>query len=143
MPASRQHEVVREIAELADMDREELLRCWREAFPGPVAKHLSRPIMIRALAWQIQADAFGALPKSVARALRSGARTGGSRSTIPSGSRFVREWNGRTHIVDVTDDGFVWEGQQFASLTAIARAITGAHWSGPRFFGLKARAGQS
>ena len=143
MPASRRHDIARAIADLAALDRNNLLKRWREAFPGPVAKHLSRPLMIRALAWQIQADAFGALPKSVARALRSGARCGGPPSTIPPGSRLVREWNGRAHIVDVTDDGFVWEGQQFASLTAIARAITGTHWSGPRFFGLKARVGQS
>ena len=143
MQANGQHQVVREIADLAALDRDGLLRCWREAFPGPVAKHLSRPLMIRALAWQIQADAFGALPKSVARALRSGAGSGGPPSITPPGSRFVREWNGRTHVVDVTDDGFVWNGQKFASLTAIARAITGTHWSGPRFFGLKARVGQS
>jgi len=143
MPASRRHDIARAIADLAALDRNNLLKRWREAFPGPVAKHLSRPLMIRALAWQIQADAFGALPKSVARALRSGERSGGSPSIAPPGSRFVREWNGRTHVVDVTDDGFVWNGQKFASLTAIARAITGAHWSGPRFFGLKTRAGQS
>ncbi|MFZ1813637.1 MAG: DUF2924 domain-containing protein [Rhizobiaceae bacterium] len=52
------------------------------------------------------------------------------------GTRLVREWNGRMHVVEVTDEGFVWDGKSYRSLSAIARRITGAHWSGPRFFGL-------
>ena len=52
------------------------------------------------------------------------------------GTRLVREWNGRTHIVDVSEDGFVFDGKTYRSLSAIAKRITGAHWSGPRFFGL-------
>ena len=48
----------------------------------------------------------------------------------------MREWNGRMHVVDVTDDGFLFDGKPYRSLSAIARRITGAHWSGPRFFGL-------
>ena len=64
------------------------------------------------------------------------------RLTIPSGlqlrpgTRLVREWRGRTHTVAVLDDGFGYDGKTHASLTMIAEAITGAHWSGPRFFGL-------
>jgi hypothetical protein len=52
------------------------------------------------------------------------------------GTRLVREWNGRTHAVDVGEDGFVFDGKTYRSLSAIAKRITGAHWSGPRFFGL-------
>ena len=52
------------------------------------------------------------------------------------GTRLVREWNGRTHVVDVIEDGFVFDGKTYRSLSAIAKRITGAHWSGPRFFGL-------
>ena len=52
------------------------------------------------------------------------------------GTRLVREWNGRTHVVDVSEDGFVFDGKTYRSLSAIAKRITGAHWSGPRFFGL-------
>jgi len=52
------------------------------------------------------------------------------------GTRLVREWNGRTHIVDVGDNGFVFDGKTYRSLSAIAKRITGTHWSGPRFFGL-------
>ncbi|WP_031250256.1 DUF2924 domain-containing protein [Mesorhizobium sp. LNHC221B00] len=53
-----------------------------------------------------------------------------------AGSRLMREWNGQMHIVEVVDDGFVLDGTTYASLSAVARRITGAHWSGPRFFGL-------
>jgi hypothetical protein len=55
---------------------------------------------------------------------------------IRPGMRLVREWNGRAHVVDVTSDGFMFDGKTYRSLSAIAKRITGAHWSGPRFFGL-------
>ncbi|MGV6872595.1 DUF2924 domain-containing protein [Pseudochelatococcus sp. B33] len=58
------------------------------------------------------------------------------RQILRPGARLLREWNGRTHIVDVIENGFVHEAKIYRSLTAIARAITGTHWSGPRFFGL-------
>ena len=61
---------------------------------------------------------------------------------LRSGGRLVREWNGVSHVVDVTDAGYLWRGERHRSLSAIARAITGAHWSGPRFFGLTGRSGQ-
>jgi hypothetical protein len=55
------------------------------------------------------------------------------------GARLVREWRGKTHMVIVTEDGFEYTGQIYASLTKIAQVITGAHWSGPRFFGLNGK----
>jgi hypothetical protein len=55
---------------------------------------------------------------------------------VRPGARLVREWRGRTHTVIVTDDGFEYAGKAYTSLTSIAHEITGAHWSGPRFFGL-------
>lgn len=56
--------------------------------------------------------------------------------SLKPGSRLVREWNGVVHRVDVAEGGFIWNGQTLKSLSAVARAITGARWSGPRFFGL-------
>jgi len=58
------------------------------------------------------------------------------RSSVSPGARLVRDWNGKTHVVDVIEEGFVFQAKVHKSLTAIARQITGAHWSGPRFFGL-------
>ena len=60
-------------------------------------------------------------------------------STLPKGTQLVREWNGRIYRVNVTSDGFEMGGQSFSSLSAVAKRITGAEWSGPRFFGLKKR----
>jgi hypothetical protein len=57
------------------------------------------------------------------------------RRLVP-GARLLRDWNGLTHVVDVTEAGYLYEGETYRSLSAIARKITGAHWSGPRFFGL-------
>lgn len=58
------------------------------------------------------------------------------RGNVLPGTRLVRDWNGKTHVVDVIEEGFVFQAKVHKSLTAIARQITGAHWSGPRFFGL-------
>ena len=58
------------------------------------------------------------------------------RAALPPGARLIRQWNGRQHFVDVVEGGYVLEGKTYRSLSAVARKITGAHWSGPRFFGL-------
>ncbi len=60
-------------------------------------------------------------------------------ASVSVGSRFVREWNGRNHVVDAVEGGFLWNGRTYRSLSAVAKAITGAQWSGPRFFGLVTR----
>ena len=59
---------------------------------------------------------------------------------LGAGVLLVREWQGKTHRVEVTADGYAWNGQQFTSLSVIARAITGSRWNGPRFFGLRTKA---
>jgi hypothetical protein len=62
---------------------------------------------------------------------------------LKTGARLVRQWRGRTHSVLVLEDGFEYEGQRYRSLTMIADRITGAHWSGPRFFGVTKRTSRS
>ncbi len=80
-----------------------------------------------------QRDGSGVLSPSMQTAPSS---THVARAVPPVGARLIREWNGRTHVVDVVEGGFVFDGKTYRSLTAIAKRITGAHWSGPRFFGL-------
>jgi len=100
--------------------------------------------MRRAIAYRIQEKAFGGLSPASKRKLKDHATqiatTGrvmpDSRPVVRSGARLVREWNGRTYTVTVTEDGFEYGGKFYRSLTKVARVITGAHWSGPRFFGL-------
>lgn len=104
--------------------------------------HRSRALLVRALSYHLQARAHGGLSQTLRRKLDDLApRFDADRDFTPApaerpkpGSVLVREWNGKRHAVTVTDTGFLYDGKPFASLTAIARAITGTHWNGPRFF---------
>ena len=127
------------VAEIETMDRAALIAVWDKVFGTPVPKRLSRPFLRRLLAFEVQACDRGGLPKGFTAKLTRAARdqpTARSPALNPGG-RLIREWNGVTHMVDVVEGGFVWNGDRYASLSPIARAITGARWSGPRFFGLK------
>jgi hypothetical protein len=116
---------------------------WRRLYRAD-APRLSRDIMMRAIAYRLQEIAYGGLSKATQRrlaTLASGFEANGTIAPAPiprikPGSRLVREWHGRTHTVNVTDSGFEFEGKSYPSLTKIACVITGAQWSGPRFFGL-------
>jgi len=119
---------------------------WRRLFRADPPR-LSRDIMMRAIAYRLQEIAHGGASKATQRRLVTLAaefETGGTiapspRPKIKPGSRLVREWHGRTNTICVTDDGFEFRGKSYRSLTKIARDITGAQWSGPRFFGLTKR----
>lgn len=131
------------IGALEAMDRPKLLALWQELFGEPAPKMLSRTFLRRFIAFELQARRHGGLPRQVKTALAKGADQT-PRTVSPAlkpGGRLLREWNGVTHVVDVTGGGYVWKGQTHRSLSSIARAITGAHWSGPRFFGLSGKAG--
>ena len=133
-----------EIADIAAIERAGLLALWSEEIGGAPPRRLSTPLMRRILAFKVQARRHGGLPASVEKKLARIA-AGKDRPASPKlrpGGRLVREWNGVSHVVDVTDAGYLWRGERHRSLSAIARAITGAHWSGPRFFGLTGRSGQ-
>ena len=127
------------VTELEVMDRAALIDAWSEIFDTPVPKRLSSPFLRRFLAFEIQARQFGGLPKGFAEKLARAAneKVDTKSAALKPGGRLIREWNGVTHAVDVVEGGFIWDGQRFASLSPIASAITGARWSGPRFFGLK------
>ena len=133
-----------EIGALAGMDRSGLLALWRHVHGRAPPRRLSTPLMRQILAFDLQARAQGGLPAALRKQLESIA-AGQDRPKSPGlkpGSRLLREWNGVSHVVDVTEDGYVWRGERYRSLSGVARAITGAHWSGPRFFGLAERSGR-
>lgn len=127
------------IADIEVMERPALIVAWSDVFGTPVPKRLSSPFLRRFLAFEVQARQFGGLPKGFVEKLAKMAddKTNAKSPALKPGGRLIREWNGVTHAVDVVEGGFVWDGQRHSSLSAIARAITGARWSGPRFFGLK------
>ena len=99
--------------------------------------------MRRVLLYEEQSKMMGKLPPSVARvlvAVVSGKKVATAvRPILKPGSHLVREWNGRSYQVVVLSDGFKMDGKRFKSLSAVATKITGAKWSGPRFFGLTNR----
>lgn len=144
--------VATEVAALSGLSREKLVEFWEQSFGTSPPRSCGRPLLQLAAASVIQEKALGGLKPAVRRALDrvptpSNSDAGGPRSRMGSdktqsgsslrpGARLVREWNGRTYHVDVVTEGFVWNGKTHRSLSAIARAITGAQWSGPRFFGL-------
>ncbi|GGL50734.1 DUF2924 domain-containing protein [Wenxinia marina] len=124
------------LADLEQMDRAALVAAWSSLLGRPAPKSMSQLLLRRVLAFELQSRSRGGLSRAVERALAAPDPTR-SRATLKlkPGARLMREWNGVTHVVDVTDTGYVWGGRTWRSLSVIAREITGAHWSGPRFFG--------
>ena len=127
------------VADIEAMDRAALMAAWLALFRSPVPKGLSQSFLQRFLSFEAQARQFGGLPKGFLDDLdkRVDGKAVRSDASLRPGGRLLREWNGVTHSVEVIEGGFRWNGQSFRSLSAVARAITGARWSGPRFFGLK------
>jgi hypothetical protein len=145
----RPRSVVELIAQLQELRLPELRYEWLAAHAGVVMpKGLPRDLMVRSIAWQEQCARYGGLASATERLLDEMVRqleVSGTleieRSVRPkAGTRMLREWRGRTYVVEVADDGFLHDGSKFASLSHVARAITGTRWSGPRFFGLKSDA---
>ncbi len=133
------------ISELETLSTTELRARWEQAIKRSVPKRASRDLLRRALAYHMQEQTEGGLSKSTRRRLAKLAGLNGENRApisppilrLKPGSRLIREWHGVTHSVTVLGDGFDWRGTRYASLSQIARAITGARWSGPLFFGLR------
>jgi hypothetical protein len=115
------------------------LRLEWEQVIGASAPNLSADLLRLGLAWQLQAKALGGLSRAAKRVIDAPPNNDASampRALLSAGTRLVRDWHGVSHTVTVLEDGFDYDGHKWRSLTAIARHITGAKWSGPRFFGL-------
>lgn len=136
----------KELAGLATMSPVQLRERWEVGGAEP-APSVPMVLLRRLLAQRLQEKRHGSLPLMVARELERAAGESNSAATpspqlkisLTAGTRLIREWNGHTIAVEVTDAGFIWNDRKWRSLTEIAREVTGAHWSGPRFFGLKRR----
>jgi hypothetical protein len=142
-----------EIARLHDVDLPSLRARWRTVFRRKAPEPLPRHLLFRILAYRLQAERLGELDKETVRLLdRIAWGNGGNRPSsllgkqsrferLQPGSTLVRECNGTRQRVEVLDKGFAWNGKTYRSLSAVAFAITGTRWSGPRFFGLRGRSG--
>lgn len=124
------------VADIAAMELESLRNLWGKRY-GASPSLRSVPIMRMLLAWRVQADAWGGLDAETRRMI---ARTGSPRAEgrhLGIGARLTRNWKGHKVEVIVEEGGFRWKDQVFPSLTAVATAIAGCRWNGPRFFGLR------
>ena len=129
-----------EIVALLDRSTQELRLAWRKSHRAEPPFGMSRDLIIRGLAYELQQRAHGSPNLALRRrlqilvaALEKGARSVDPGLFLKAGSTLVREWRGRTHTVLVCENGFQYDGERYRSLTVIAERITGAHWSGPRF----------
>jgi len=133
-----------EIDRLRSCAPDALRRRWRVTFGRTPPAALSKDLLARMIACRLQELAFGGLDRESLTFLDGLARQAGPRRRqLKVGTMLVRDYQGQRHTVTVAPDGFDWQGTTYASLSAIARAITGTAWSGPRFFALAPRNGTS
>ena len=125
-----------QVEALARLDLHQLRDEWQQRF-GPVAMFRSTELLRLMLAWRIQATALGGLDPDTRRVLARKGVVEPEGRQLGVGATLRREWQGSEVVVTVIDDGFTWDGRQFRSLSAVASAIAGSKWNGPRFFGLR------
>jgi hypothetical protein len=138
--------VAREIEALLDATSANLNERWRALYGSEPPRRISRDLLIRALAYRIQEQALGGLKPSTRRLLAKVAADASAHRPIQvtpelslkPGTVLLREWHGIQHQVVVHENGIVFQGKQYKSLSQVAYRITGTKWSGPLFFGLKA-----
>ncbi|PKB13364.1 Protein of unknown function (DUF2924) [Novosphingobium kunmingense] len=132
-----------ELAVLADASPAQLREQWLEVTRRPLPR-VSPGLLRLALAWELQARSRGGLPRRVSQKLAQIASAKTSTREVQPGMRLVREWQGKVHVVTISEDGVIqWNDRAWKSLSEVARTITGTRWSGPAFFGLKAKTGRA
>lgn len=129
-----------EARSLGTLTLQELRVRWCRAYGLPCPKLRSADLLRRLLAWRLQAAAEGGLDRDTRRILLSKTKAKAPGPMLTPGVRLTREWRGRVCDVEVVGDGFLYEGRAYASLSEVAREITGVRWNGPRFFGLRKEA---
>ena len=141
--------VLAQIARLQTLTHEQLQQRWRELYDAPPPPVWNRPFLLRRLAYRIQELAFGGLPEETRKELERiaeqdaagkptrGKKANGKAGLPVVGTRLVRRWQGRDYEVVAVLGGYEFEGTRYGSLSAIAKQITGTHWNGRVFFGLK------
>jgi Protein of unknown function (DUF2924). len=135
------------LASLPDLSKPALCSLWLQLFKNEPPPKARREIMLRVIAYRLQEREFGGLSDAQCRRLRQLSSalkanpnaTVSTRPLIKPGTRLLRQWKDRVHVVEVAPDGYQYKGARYDSLSEIARLITGTRWSGPLFFGLKSK----
>lgn len=143
------NEIGKQLEALAHASRSEIEALWAQYFGRTLKAPARRDFVVLLLAYRLQDRTLGGLTAAIRKRLRAIAAQIEvdpdadivDTPRIRPGARLIREWQGKTHAVTVTEDGFAYNGKRFKSLSEIARLITGTRWSGPLFFGLKKGAG--
>ncbi len=133
------------VAELETVSKDGLRERWVASFKAAPPPRASREFLARSLAHRIQGQVLGGLPPRVQKQLdrltrefeRDPGFTPAPTQTVKPGTRLIREWKGAVHEIEILEKGYLWRGAHYASLSKVAREITGTRWSGPAFFGLK------
>ena len=136
--------VLAQVAALPALTTDKLKALWRELYDSEPPPY-NRTFLVKRLAYRLQELAYGGLsPQAEQRLDDLADEIDGKKkpkakdsATPVTGTRLMREWQGVMHEVTVLADGFDWQGRRYASLSAVARAITGTRWNGPLFFGLR------
>jgi hypothetical protein len=139
--------IAERLAALPQLSKAALYDLWRQLFKTDPPCQTRRDLLLPILAYRIQEDAFGSLSPDSCRRLHQLATTFeadpdavvSNRPPIKAGTRLVRQWKEQVHVVEVETEGYEYRGARYENLSEIARLITGTRWSGPLFFGLKAK----
>lgn len=129
-----------EIERVRSLGLDELRTLWRTTFRSAPPSGFTKDLVARFICWHIQEQVFGGFDPETTKVLDGYAR--GNKPVarrLKAGTVLVREYQGERHTVTVVPGGYVWRENTYASLSTIARAITGTSWNGPRFFGLRTR----
>ncbi|MGA7384604.1 MAG: DUF2924 domain-containing protein [Methylocella sp.] len=144
-PLFEREAVEAEIDRVRSLGVDLLRTLWRTTFRSSPPPAFSKDILAQFLCWHIQEQVFGGRDPNTAKQLGELARGGRSRADRPRrlkpGTVLLREYQGERHTVTIVAKGYVWREATYASLSIIARAITGTAWNGPRFFGLRSDKG--
>ncbi len=133
-----------EIDRIRSLGLDDLRTLWRTTFRSSPPKGFTKDLVARFICWHIQEQAFGGLDPQTAKVLEGYAPNKKPPDRrLKAGTVLVREYQGERHTVTVVLGGYVWRENTYASLSTIARAITGTTWNGPRFFGLRTRRDES
>ena len=121
---------------VGELDLEGLRTFWGTRYDTPPPLR-SVPILRQLIAWRVQTAALGSLDGETRRALAKKGRLKAEGLELGIGARLTRQWQGKVHEVIVEAVGFRWGDRSYRSLSAVATAIAGSRWNGPRFFGLR------
>jgi hypothetical protein len=144
-PGKEPEPLERQLARLGGLHREQLMGLWRDLYGSDPPGKISDLLMRQAIAYRLQVRQLGGLNFSTRRALERALDEGGTVRVMPKsndkpiavGAVLIRQWRGSTHQVTVLENGMLYRGKHYRSLSEVAREITGTRWSGPLFFGLK------